>query len=182
MTTPNAQSLNSDAIVSDIIHREGGLVFTNRPTDRGGPTFAGITQTSWDDYVAKSPTTAPCRSVEALTEPAVRKFYHDVFVDPLAERLTDVELIALVADCGVCHGKTRAARWLQSAIGAAPDGVIGPGTAALANVQPGAYASVLRTRLAFLAHIATDQRDLPGGDPDAVNLPGWIARAGLFIR
>jgi hypothetical protein len=41
---------------------------------------------------------------------------------------------------------------------------------------------VLRTRLKFYAKIATDQRDKPGGDPDAVNLPGWINRACEFIR
>lgn len=52
----------------------------------------------------------------------------------------------------------------------------------LARLGDGAYASVLRTRLAFLAQIATDQRDRPGGDPDAVNLPGWIKRASEFIR
>ena len=176
--------IDRDALVSDIIRREGGMVFTNKTTDRGGATFAGITQTAWDDYIAKDRANAPCARVEALGQfpDAVRKFYRDVYVDPLADRLIDVALIDLVADCGVCHGKARAARWLQLAVGAMPDGIIGNGTAALANATPGAYASVLRTRFAFLAQIATDQRDQPGGDPDAVNLPGWIARAGLFIR
>lgn len=167
-------------IVDDLIRREGSTL-TDRVTDRGGRTKYGITQAAWDDFVGAHPDQAPVRLVDALTEPMARAFYQLVHVGPLA-RLADAALVALVADCSVNHGPTRAVRWLQSAVGAAPDGRLGPQTATLANKTPTAYAAVLRTRLKFYARIAVDQRSKPGGDPDAEYLEGWINRASEFIR
>ena len=167
-------------IVGDILRREGSQ-FTNRPNDRGGPTKYGVTQAAWDDYVARQDR-APTRLVQGLTEAMAREFYAVEHVQPFQTRLQDAELVALLADCSVNHGRSRAVRWLQSAVGAKVDGALGPVTATLANQSPGAYAAVLRTRFKFYAQIATDQRRLPGGDPDAENLAGWINRACEFVR
>lgn len=170
------------AIVTDILRREGGDKFTDRPDDRGGPTKFGITQSAWDSYAAKHPDRVGTRLVQGLTEPMAREFYAVEHVAPFAARLTDAALVGLMVDCSVNHGHQRAVRWLQSAVGVVVDGKMGPHTAGLANKNPGAYADVLRTRLRFYARIATDQRDKPGGDPDAWALPGWINRACEFVR
>jgi lysozyme family protein len=169
-------------IIGDILRREGGDKFTNNPADRGGPTKFGVTQSAWDSYVAKHPDRVGTRLVQGLDEAMAREFYQVEHVAPFAARLRDQALVALLVDCSVNHGRVRAVRWLQSAVGAVVDGKMGPKTAALADATPGAYADVLRTRLRFYARIATDQRDKPGGDPDAWALAGWINRACEFVR
>jgi len=164
-------------VVDDILRREGPQ-FTNRPNDRGGPTKYGITQSAWDSYVADHPNRAPCRLVEALTEPMAREFYEVVHIGPWAS-LNDAALRALMADCSVLHGRARATRWLQAAVGAPQDAIMGPVTYVLANQVPLAYPTVLAYRIKFLAKIATDQGP---NDPDAGNLVGWINRACEFLR
>jgi hypothetical protein len=176
---------NEDRIIDNIIRRErapaGQPEFTNRASDRGGPTKFGVTQRAWDDYRARSPNYHRAISrVEGIDENDAREFYRVMYVRPLAW-IDDFDLLDLVADCAVNHGATRAVRWLQSALGVAPDGIVGPDTRIAARGWLGAReiaADVLRTRLKFYAKIATDQTN----DPDAVNLPGWINRACEFIR
>lgn len=164
-------------IVNNLLRREGGLVFTNRADDRGGPTFAGVTQGAWDDYRRRWQVLGPA-SVKDLNEATVRAFYQRTHVDPLMG-LDDYSLADLVADATVQHG-SRGIKWLQSAVGAITDGLMGGRTTQLANMRPAAaYAAVLTMRLRFYATIATDQ--LPA-DPDAPNLRGWINRVCEFIR
>jgi lysozyme family protein len=181
---------NEDRIIDNIIRRErapaGQPEYTNRASDRGGPTKFGVTQLAWDNYRARS-SAGPraLSSVEHIDENDAREFYRIMYVRPLAW-IDDYELHDLVADCAVLHGATRAVRWLQSALGVATDGVVGAFTRMALHdryrLSREIANDVLRTRLKFIAQIATDQRKLPGGDPDAVNLNGWVARCCEFIR
>lgn len=168
---------DAERIVTNLIRREGGFVFTNRKDDRGGATFAGVTQAAWDTYRRRWGVLGPS-SVGDLNPPTVRAFYQREHVDPLMG-LEDLSLAGLVADSTVQHG-ARGVRWLQSAVGAATDGIMGTHTTELANRRPvEAYAAVLGMRIRFYATIATDQ--LPA-DPDAPNLRGWLNRICEFIR
>lgn len=168
---------DAERIVTNLIRREGGFVFTNRQGDRGGATFAGVTQAAWDTYRRRWQILGPA-SVADLNEATVRAFYQREHVQPVMG-LDDFSLADLVADSTVQHG-TRGVRWLQSAVGAITDGLMGGATATLANMRPvEAYAAVLKMRLRFYGTIATDQ--LPA-DPDAVNLRGWLNRVCEFIR
>lgn len=162
-------------IIDDILRREGST-FTNDPVDRGGATKFGITQARWDDYVAKDPSRAPCRLVEALTEPWARAFYDAEYVAPF-DWIENDELAKLVIDSAVQHGVVRVTRWLQLAVGVTPDGHIGPVTRGAVNgVCPSPYAQVLRTRLQFYA-------DIVARDPtQAKFLRGWINRCCEFVR
>lgn len=177
--------------IDDIIKREG-TEFTNDPDDRGGATKFGITQRSWDAYRRRRhefERNALPENVRDLDIGMARTFYFIVHVKPW-NWIEDDWLHELLIDCAVNHGPSRAARWVQTAAGAVPDGIIGPKTKAAVNPAGHSdtvktkriYNEVLRTRIRFYGKIATDQRDKPGGDPDAKFLGGWLNRAVSFIR
>ena len=181
--------MTNDQIIDAILRREGSA-YTNRKSDRGGPTKYGITQKSWEphrDRLAKRGDW-PSLHVCDLTESEARLFYISEHVAPFAW-LKDDNLRELLVDCSVNHGTRRATIWLQQAAGVKADGVIGPVTRAAVKPRAetfGDYSNhlrlhrdVLRTRFKFYATIASDQ--LPA-DPDLPNLRGWINRACEFIR
>jgi lysozyme family protein len=116
-TTPTGAAIPRDpieAIIDTILRREGWPRYTDRPSDRGGPTKGGITLatlTSW----RKRPVTAA--DVAALDEDEVRAIYRARYIaDPGFAGITDDTLRALVIDSGVIHNTSRAGTWLQDAV------------------------------------------------------------------
>lgn len=168
-------------IIDRIIEREGGDKYTDRPSDRGGPTKFGITQRAWSEYRARHAEPLP-EHVRDLTLEHARQFYWIEHVAPFAW-IVSAPLRELTIDCSVNHGRSRATRWLQEAAGVVTDGVIGPVTKTAVNALSyntyNMYSGLLRKRFKFYAQIASDQ--LPA-DPDLPNLRGWISRACEFIR
>jgi lysozyme family protein len=168
-------SVASD-IIDQILIREGSE-YTNDPTDAGGPTKYGITLKTLTLYRGHLPTTAA--DVEALTEAEARAIYTAMYVAPF-QKFPGMQdsLLGLLVDSGVQHGEGRAMQWLQSAIGAKPDGEAGPATLAswAAVKNPDAiYKLVLKARIMFYAHIIHDR-------PDQVKyINGWFERVCLFI-
>lgn len=166
-------------IIDELIRREGGDKYTDRPSDRGGPTKFGVTQKAWDDYRQRHPTLALPALVRNLDRTDAVDFYRAEHVEPFAWILYN-DLLNLIVDCSVNHGKSRATKWLQEAARVQADGVIGPVTRAAVNAAPEtAYQRVLVRRFQFYALIVTDQGP---NDPDLPNLRGWINRACEFVR
>ena len=163
-------------IIDQLIIREGSE-YTNDPTDAGGPTKYGITLKTLALYRGHLPTTAA--DVEALTESDAREIYKNLYIRPF-EKFPGMpdSLLGLLVDSGVQHGEGRAMGWLQSAIGAKPDGDAGPATLtawAAARNYDTVYKLVLKTRIMFYAHIIHDR-------PDQVKyINGWFERVCLFI-
>jgi lysozyme family protein len=106
-----------------LLKMEGGYV--NDPRDPGGMTNLGIARTTWQDWTGKPASESDMR---ALTPEKVAPLY--------AARYWNVnhcaDLPAALALCvfsfGVTSNPNRAARYLQKLVGAAQDGVVGPGT------------------------------------------------------
>lgn len=170
-------SLSNTRILNDILRREGSE-FTDRPSDRGGPTKFGITQSSWDDYRLTRPALPV--SVRDIDRMDAERFYLNEYIKPL-EWLEAERLHALMVDCAVNHGKHRAVSWLQEIVGVKVDGIDGERTIRATKLWSPRelYAALLRRRFNFYAEIASDQ--LPA-DPDLPNLRGWISRATEFIE
>ena len=61
-------------MIEDIIKSEGGKV--DHPSDRGGRTNFGITQTSWDEYRQRHPD-LECVDVFDLTQELASSFYSE---------------------------------------------------------------------------------------------------------
>jgi lysozyme family protein len=161
-------------IITDVLAAEGGDKFTNHPADRGGPTKWGITQRAWSEALGH---TASIDDIRNITEREARDFYRSRYVvSPRFHTLPEL-LMPLVVDCGVNHGPARAAKWLQKAVGAQQDGVVGPATLAATEAQ-----DYEETYLKICAYRIRLYGALVSRDPkQAVFASGWNNRAAKWI-
>lgn len=168
-----------DSIIDDIIRREGKK-FTDRPSDRGGPTKFGITLATLERY-RKRPCTR--QDVADLTEAEARKIYEDEFVKPF-DFVRDFDLRVLLIDSAVQHGIENAVRFLQAAVGAKPDGILGPETRKKTEttIPEYAYRRALAERVMFYGKIITnDAKRRNRTEDQALNAAGWMNRISEFI-
>jgi len=176
-----------DRTLAKIIEREG-VLFTDNPADRGGPTKFGITLarlSQWRRGKGLPVTTAEDVKALEATE-ALAIYRRDYIADPGFDAIEDEALFDLVVDSGVNHGPGRAAMWLQEALGVRVDGQIGPVTK-LAISRASAsdiYRKMLYTRLRFYGRfISRDRTDADrDGLPDAMEFAsGWLNRLSEFV-
>lgn len=164
-----------DDIITAILGREGSA-YTDRATDRGGPTKYGVTLATFSLYRRAAMTAA---DLMLLSEEEAREIYRKLFViDPGFDHITEPKLRELAVDSGVQHGPERVTKWLQIAVGVDADGQWGPLTESAVNARdPRAlFADVLAQRVEFYGRLVT-------ADPtQAANDAGWMARVATFIR
>lgn len=98
--------------VKIILDHEGG--FVDHPSDPGGATKFGISQKAY-----------PHLDIHSLTKDEAEEIYHKDYWLSLGINKLPPKLRLLVFDCAVNQGQTRAAMYLQRAIGVKADGVIG---------------------------------------------------------
>lgn len=166
--------MTTDEMIDDILHREGGYV--DHAADKGGPTNFGITQKTLSAWLGRQATKG---DVQALDEKTARAIYAKAYVQaPGFDQIKDDRLRALVVDSGVQHGPTTAAKWLQIAVGANPDGKIGPKTLAALNAAKteAVYLAVLALRTEYYGRILVNDAS------QHVFALGWLRRIGEFIK
>jgi lysozyme family protein len=119
---------NFEACFTELLKHEGG--FSNHNSDPGGITNLGVTKKTWDEWTGKDNSVD---DMKALTPEIVRPLYANRFWD--ACRCDDLPggVDYCVFDTAVNSGKVRAIKFLQSVVGAVPDGAIGPVTIASVN-------------------------------------------------
>lgn len=165
--------LDNDQILTDLLRREGGL--SDDPDDPGGFTNFGLTTKSLSEYYGRP---VGANEVETLTAAVARTIYADMYIEKPGFNLIGVQCIrALLVDSAVNNGRARATKWLQTALGVVPDGVIGPRTAKAMEgmLWADVYYKVLHQRFACYA-------ELPRSNPKLLKfLPGWINRANEFV-
>ena len=105
-----------------ILHHEGGYV--NHPKDPGGETNLGVTKRVYEEW-------GGTKDMTELTPEDVEPIYQKNYWDKLKCDELPEALALCVFDFGVNAGPGRAAKYLQSLVGALPiDGGIGPMTLA----------------------------------------------------
>jgi len=165
--------MNNDQILTDLLRREGGL--ENDPADPGGVTNYGLTIKSLSEYYGHDVT---AKDVENLTAPVARAIYADMYIDkPGFNKIRQDNIRALLVDCAVNNGRGRAIKWLQHAVGAVEDGVLGDRTVASieGRIIREVYYGILKQRYACYAA-------LPSVNPKLMKfLGGWIKRANEFL-
>lgn len=150
--------------IASIMMREGGYV--DDPDDRGGETNFGITLDTARAH-------GYLGDMRDMLPDEARAIYRAIFAASRIDEIPDAATFDLVADCCVMSG-ARGIRWLQSAIGVAADGFIGPHTLAALRIVPDwrkVRDAITRQRVAFYADIVVR-------DASQVKfLRGWLARA-----
>lgn len=118
--------MSFDQAIAFTLEEEGGYV--DDPRDSGGATNRGITQATYDGW--RKALSLASRDVKLLGVDEVRQIYRDRYWDAghCGELPTALGIIHF--DWCVNHGIRGAIATLQGAVGAAVDGVWGPGTAA----------------------------------------------------
>ena len=114
---------NFELALETILHHEGG--FVNHPRDPGGMTNLGVTKRVWDEWTGGD---ADEDEMRALTPEDVGPLYKKNYWDRVKGDDLPSGLDLAVFDWAVNSGAGRAAKKLQSMIGAAADGGIGPNT------------------------------------------------------
>jgi len=114
---------NFNACFAKVIQSEGGYV--NDPADRGGETNLGVTIGAWGAYLDRA---IQLGEMKALTQETVKPFYRQMYWDKVKGDNLPAGVDYAVFDFAVNAGVSRAARFLQRAVGAVDDGVIGSGT------------------------------------------------------
>lgn len=135
---------NFDACLTELLRHEGGYV--NHPRDPGGETNMGISRRAY-----------PAENIRGMTRARAAQIYRRDFWDAVKCDDLPSGLDAVAFDAAVNSGPARAVRWLQSAVGAAADGKIGPATLAAARgADPiPAINRALDARLGFMRSLGT---------------------------
>ncbi len=101
--------------------------YSNDPADPGGPTRLGITYIDLARYRG-IPQKDAWPIVKGMDEDECKKIYRKFYWEPLNCDNLPISVDYFIFDSGLHSGIGTAARWLQRAVGATPDGKIGPRT------------------------------------------------------
>lgn len=121
---------NWDDAFAHMIQSEGGYV--NDPHDRGGETNLGVTKKAWAAYLGRDIADG---EMAALTPDVVQPFYKSQYWDRVRGDDLPDGVDYLVFDFAVNAGPGRSSKFLQQAVGATADGVIGNGTLAAVRAK-----------------------------------------------
>lgn len=143
---------NFSACLAHVLASEGG--YADHPKDPGGATNMGITLETLSLWRGYRVSKADVKSLQRAEAAAIyRKQYWDqIRGDDLPAGL---DLVAF--DAAVNSGVYRGGKWLQQAIGATADGVIGPSSLAVAKaaVASQAVTKAISSRKNFLLSLST---------------------------
>lgn len=176
-----------ERLIDAILEREGGLKYTNRASDKGGPTKAGITQrtlSAWRIRHSLEPATPD--DVKALAIEEIREIYRVCFVqDPRYDLIEDEQLFEHVLDAAVLHGQHWATTTLQRLLAVKADGIIGPITLAALHAADADQVNLrfaierLKLTVGIVIRDAKRKKQYSG---QIENLSGWMNRLTGFIE
>lgn len=180
MAAPAEEALSGgrfDRCLDVVLGHEGGI--SDHPADRGGLTNLGITAGTLREAIRRG-IVAPSATVRTLTEEQARRIYFALYWTPARCHEFQPPLDLLLFDAYVNHRPASAVRLIQLAVGAAPDGIIGPETIRKANaigVDMGAAIERYAEARAKLYFAIVD--DNPS---QRVFLRGWLNRIETLLR
>ena len=117
-----------------VLKSEGG--FVNHPSDPGGMTNLGVTKKAWQLYVGWRREVDEAE-MRGLTPEIVAPFYKTKYWDACKCDQLPLGIDYAVFDFAVNAGASRASKIMQTALGTAADGIVGPATIGVAvNADP----------------------------------------------
>lgn len=143
--------LNFQECLRLVLMHEGGYV--NHPRDPGGATNFGITQRTYDAHRRRK--AAQLQSVKFINRDDVTAIYREMYWDRIRGDDLPKGVDYAVFDFTVNSGPGRAIPAFQRAIGAVPDGLIGPVTLELSRKDPPlAIRRLCADRMSFLRRLS----------------------------
>ena len=140
---------NFDDALKATLRYEGGKV--DDPRDPGGRTAYGVTQRTYNAWRAKHGLSQ--KDVFSIAQSEVAAIYRQEYWDKIRGDDLPEGLDMALFDFAVNSGVSRAAKYLQSLVGVAQDGVIGPKTILAAKTYLGNKITTMR--LGFLKGLPT---------------------------
>lgn len=143
---------NFDAALAAVLKHEGG--WADHPQDPGGATMKGVTLKTYSDWLGRQASKEELRNIP---DDHLRTIYKTRYWDAVRGDELPSGVDYVVFDMAVNSGPGRAARVLQAAVGATPDGSIGPKTLAVLQMHdPAALVEAYqRNRQHFLEALPT---------------------------
>jgi lysozyme family protein len=126
--------------LAEVLKHEGG--WADHPRDPGGATMKGVTIAVFREFKGRPVTKAELRRI---SDADLKAIYRGGYWDKVRGDDLPAGVDLMTFDLAVNSGPARAAKFLQAAVNAEPDGVIGPATLANAAALPAAEI-VLRLR------------------------------------
>lgn len=149
---------------------EGG--YSNRKSDRGGPTKYGVTHTTLAAHRGVKAVTAD--QVKAMSREEAEDIYRRSYWGQSGGDLLPPGLDYAAFDFGVNSGPYRAVKTLQKVLGVREDGQVGEQTLAAVRKYPGGVSKLIRdyceARMRFLRSLTNGKTGFP------VNGRGWTIR------
>jgi type VI secretion system secreted protein VgrG len=165
--------MTTDQLIAGILEREQG--YSDRPSDRGGPTNHGITAATLGKALGMAGP-ASALAVRNLTVERARDIYLAEYLPPFRSIFFD-DLRAQCIDYGVTSGVETSIGALQAVLAVPVDHVLGPQTLAKLSVEPWQLVNnaLVAHRVAFFVAIVDN-------DPTQLeNFHGWCRRATSFL-
>ena len=162
-------------MIDNLIEREGGYV--DHPADSGGPTKYGITQKTLGLYRGKEVTAKDVKNLDIYE--ARRIYYENYWIKPQFASLSlGFVNNEILFDTAVHQGPRSAVKMLQRAVGATPDGILGPVTRAsvLGWDEKVLAAKMISVRLRTIGRLVTRKPS------QAVFAAGWCKRLSEFVE
>lgn len=133
-----------------VLQSEGG--WSDNPADPGGATMKGVTLAVFRNLIDPDATKTVLRNI---TDAQLNTVYHKSYWNVIRGDELPSGVDYAVFDFAVNSGPGRAAKYLQSVVGANADGSIGPATlAAVAKIAPATIINhLMDQRLAFLQRL-----------------------------
>jgi len=143
---------NFEFSLNHVLKHEGG--WADHPKDPGGATMKGVTLATYSDWLGRPASKEELRNI---SDGHLREIYKTRYWDAVRGDDLPSGLDYVVFDMAVNSGPGRAVRMLQSAVGATPDGAIGPKTLAAVQAQnpETLIATFQRNRQHFLEALPT---------------------------
>ena len=145
--------------ITVLLSLEGG--YSDRPSDKGGPTNYGLSQKSYPDLNMKTLT----------RDRAIEIYFNDYWIPMNLSVITDDELVLRLFCMGVNAGIRTTIKILQKLMGVVADGFIGSDTARAIREFDGNVVDefIKRQKKFYVTLVQKDESQRP-------NLLGWLNR------
>lgn len=156
--------MNYEQSLAFVLRWEGG--WSNDSRDPGGATNRGVTQKTYDSYLALNGQHS--HTVRDITDKEVSDIYSVHYWAKAHCNQLPPDLAPCVFNCAVNSGVDRAIKLLQRTLQVTEDGIVGPKT--LAAVKPGLAARYCDVHEQFYRNLVASKPSL------SVFMTGWLNR------